>query len=109
MFLLRNHFKSILQANILHKGIKPGNQYYWYKIFEYHMITLTYFFPVIDSVSVLVIEFQLDYIEIVSIPRAFSTMLHIILHSIQTLMLIYYDIENHCEVLTLIEVFYLIS
>ena len=58
------------------------------KIFECHMDPLTYFSVVIDTVSLLIIEFKLDYVEVVSILGAFAEMPYIILYFTQTLKLI---------------------
>ena len=100
MLLWCDYLELILQVIKLHKDIKCGYQYYWYKTFEYCMNPLTYLFPVIDAVSLLIIEFWIDYVEIVSILRAFAIMPHIISYLIKTLVVIYCDIENHYEVLS---------
>ena len=100
MFLLHGHLKSISQASTLYKDIKSGYQYYWSKTFEYHMHSLIYLFPVIDAVSMIAIEFQLDYVKVVSLLQAFAAMPHIIFYFIPTLILLCYNIENHCKVLT---------
>ena len=67
IFLLKKYLDSLTPSGVLYSDIRKGSQYYYYHTFNCHLNQLSYFSPIIDSLSIIIIEFQLDYIEAVSI------------------------------------------
>ena len=59
---------------VLHEKIPNPRFYRTYQTYECHMNPLSYFSPVIDTISMMIIKFQLDYNEAISLLRAFPAM-----------------------------------
>ena len=67
MFELGKYLTSISPKAIMHEMIPNNSFYKTYRTYECNINPLSYFSSVVDTISMMIIKFQMDYIETISI------------------------------------------
>ena len=83
------------QDNITHRLMKCGSRYASYKTFECHCDPVVYLSSVVDCVALLQMKYHLDYVEVVSILRAFAALPHAVYYFVLVTSMICNRIEKY--------------
>ena len=94
MFSLEEHINNMEPNGTLHRGIPASGQDPKYYVYKCHMIPFSYFSPLIDPLSCLIIEFQLEYIEVVSLLRSYGAMPMTTFYFVKAAMMSLYNLEG---------------
>ena len=86
MFDLKQYLSARTGKKVLHNDISKSSLYKYYQTFECHANPLCYFSAVIDTISMIIIKFQLDYTETISVLRAFAAMPSTVFYFVKVLI-----------------------
>ena len=92
---LKEHINEEMEWKRTQRKFQKGMPYYQYTNIPCHLNVLVFLSTIIDTTSSMIIKFQFDYTEAVSILRAFAAMPHTVYYFVKVCWKIMYNIDNY--------------